>query len=137
MQRLAALDLGPSVLHYGNAPDMLQWLRENLAQAIPIALDHDLGASRIRDNQRFDPGIGRDVAAFLAERTQAAGLSPGLLIYDTVAQCMNGADENMPAVVAPILKRAKLAAARFGTTMFVHHAAQGSASPARAGPATG
>src|SRR5689334_6094268 len=68
MQRLAVSDLGLAVVHYDNAPDMVGWLRDHLHQAALIALDHDLGASRIRDGQRFDPGVGRQVVDFLAER---------------------------------------------------------------------
>jgi hypothetical protein len=67
MQRLAISDLGLAVVWFDNAPDMLVWLRENLERAVLIALDHDLGASRISDGERIDPGVGRAVADFLAE----------------------------------------------------------------------
>ncbi|MCC2668905.1 MAG: hypothetical protein K0Q72_1376 [Armatimonadetes bacterium] len=57
----------PVVLH-DNAPDLLAWLQQHLNDAVLIALDHDLGPSRLRDGIRFEPGIGRDVVEFLAER---------------------------------------------------------------------
>jgi hypothetical protein len=69
MRRVAASILGTPIVHHDNVPDMLEWLRKNLGQAVLIALDHDLGASRIHDCQRFEPGIGREVADFLAEHT--------------------------------------------------------------------
>ena len=47
---------------------MLAWLRDHLERAPIIALDHDLGPSRLRDGERFEPGIGRDVADYLATR---------------------------------------------------------------------
>jgi hypothetical protein len=57
------------VVQHDNAPDMVEWLEANLDGAVLIALDHDLGPSRSRDGQRFEPGIGRAVADFLAERS--------------------------------------------------------------------
>jgi hypothetical protein len=51
---------------FDNAPDMLAWLPEHLAEVSLICLDHDLGPSHIRLGERFEPGIGRDVADFLA-----------------------------------------------------------------------
>lgn len=69
MCRVATSSLGVAVVHHDNAPDMLAWLSKNLGRAVLIALDHDLGPSRIRDGERFEPGIGRDVADSLAQRT--------------------------------------------------------------------
>jgi hypothetical protein len=51
---------------FDNAPDMLAWLPEHLAEVSLICLDHDLGPSHIRQGERFEPGTGRDVADFLA-----------------------------------------------------------------------
>jgi hypothetical protein len=56
---------------FDNVPDMIDWLEANLADTALtdtalICLDHDLGANRVRDGAPFDPGIGRDVADFLA-----------------------------------------------------------------------
>ena len=51
-----------------NAPDMIGWLEKNLRSVDLLCLDHDLGPNRRRDGEEFDPGIGRDVADFLATR---------------------------------------------------------------------
>jgi hypothetical protein len=67
MTRVVQAALGLPVILHVNAPDMLAWLRQNLADAALIALDHDLGPSRRRAGERFEPGIGRTVADFLAE----------------------------------------------------------------------
>lgn len=53
---------------FDNAPDMIAWLGENLPSVDLLCLDHDLGPNRRRDGREFDPGIGRDVADFLAGR---------------------------------------------------------------------
>jgi hypothetical protein len=52
-----------------NAPDMIAWLVEHLEDASLICLDHDLGPNRVRNDEVFDPGTGRDVADYLATRT--------------------------------------------------------------------
>ena len=57
---------GAELICFDNAPDMIRWLRTNSAAIALICLDHDLGPNRIRDGSVFDPGIGRDVADFLA-----------------------------------------------------------------------
>lgn len=51
---------------FDNAPDCADWLPEGLPLASLICLDHDLGPTRERGRERFDPGIGRDVADLLA-----------------------------------------------------------------------
>ena len=48
-----------------NAPDTVEWLKENLSSAVLISLDHDLGPNRERDGETFDPGTGRDVVDYL------------------------------------------------------------------------
>lgn len=53
---------------FDNAPDMLEWLRNGLPSVRLLCLDHDLGPNRQRQGETFDPGIGRDVAEFLAAR---------------------------------------------------------------------
>jgi hypothetical protein len=55
------------VLIFDNAPDMLDWLRDYVDCAMLIALDHDLGPSRAREGERFEPGVGRDVVDYLAD----------------------------------------------------------------------
>jgi hypothetical protein len=59
---------GCEVLVFDNAPDMIDWLRLHLEKADLICLDHNLGPNRIRNGETFDPGTGRDVAAYLATR---------------------------------------------------------------------
>ena len=48
---------------FQNAPDIIEWLEDNVAIAALISLDHDLFPQT--DNEP-DPGTGRDVADFLA-----------------------------------------------------------------------
>lgn len=73
MDRIAAMrevikwDLpGHELVWFDNAPDTIAWLRKNTAEISLIGLDHDLGPNRFREGEVFDPGIGRDVADFLA-----------------------------------------------------------------------
>ena len=71
--RIAAMrpviaELLPSIelLVFDNAPDAIAFLNVYGAQTVLISLDHDLGPSRTRDDQIFDPGDGRDVTSFLS-----------------------------------------------------------------------
>jgi hypothetical protein len=48
-----------------NAPDVVEWLRQHLREAVLICLDHDLGPNRERNGETFDPGIGRDVVEYM------------------------------------------------------------------------
>lgn len=57
-----------NVVTFENAPDINQWFAENLESCRLICLDHDLGPNQRRDGVVFDPGIGRDVADYLATR---------------------------------------------------------------------
>jgi hypothetical protein len=54
------------LLIFDNAPDAIAFLNVHGTQTLLISLDHDLGPAHQRDGQPFDPGDGRDVAAFLA-----------------------------------------------------------------------
>lgn len=59
------------VVAFDNAPDCIEWLPAGLADAALLCLDHDLGPTReprpgSGTDERFDPGIGRDVADVLA-----------------------------------------------------------------------
>src|SRR4051812_20324905 len=56
------------VVVFENAPDMIAWLAEHLSSVRLLSLDHDLGPNQQRNGETFDPGIGRDVADFLATR---------------------------------------------------------------------
>ena len=51
---------------FDNGPDMIDWLQNYLPSTVLICLDHDLGPSRIRNGEAFDPGTGRDVVDFLS-----------------------------------------------------------------------
>ncbi len=51
---------------FDNAPDMIAWLQDHLRECVLICLDHDLGPNRTRNGNVFDPGIGRDVADYMA-----------------------------------------------------------------------
>ena len=52
---------------FDNALDMIAWLPGHLAETALICLDHDLGASRFREGERFEPGTGRDVVNEIAQ----------------------------------------------------------------------
>jgi hypothetical protein len=56
------------VVVFENSPDMIVWLSDHLHRVHVLSLDHDLGPNQLRDGESFDPGIGRDVADFLATR---------------------------------------------------------------------
>ncbi|MBX3413764.1 MAG: hypothetical protein KF708_13820 [Pirellulales bacterium] len=58
-----------SPIVFDNAPEMVDWLHDGLETVTLICLDHDLGPNRRRGELLFDPGIGRDVADFLARQT--------------------------------------------------------------------
>jgi len=56
-------------LHFfGSAGDTIQFLRKNLHETLAVALDHDLELQPGPNGALIDPGTGRDVANFLAER---------------------------------------------------------------------
>src|SRR5664279_3055983 len=54
---------------FDNAPDLINWLTDHLEGLASICLDHDLGPNRLRDENVFDPGTGRDVADYLSTQT--------------------------------------------------------------------
>jgi hypothetical protein len=58
--------LGDNVVIFDNAPEMIAWLRQFASRANLICLDHDLGPNRTVGGLILDPGIGRDVADYLA-----------------------------------------------------------------------
>ena len=68
---------GYEVVVFDNAPDMIAWLALHLEELRLVCLDHDLGPNRIRDAEVFDPGTGRDVADYLADR-RACRRRPGI-----------------------------------------------------------
>ena len=57
------------IVTFDNAPDTIIWLRDHLSEVALICLDHDLGPNRRQGDEVVDPGIGRDVADFLATRS--------------------------------------------------------------------
>ncbi len=65
---LARLAADHVVVIIDNAPDLIGWLEQGLASSVLICLDHDLGPSRHRGDERFEPGCGRDVVDWLAQR---------------------------------------------------------------------
>ena len=50
---------------FDNAPDTIEWLKHNLNTLVLMSLDHDLGPTRERNGEVFDPGTGRDVVDYL------------------------------------------------------------------------
>ncbi len=55
-----------TMVFFENAPDMVDWLQDNLGSVDLLCLDHDLGPNRDRNGEVFDPGVGRDVVDYLA-----------------------------------------------------------------------
>jgi hypothetical protein len=62
--------LGDYVIH-DNAPDFLQWMEDSYESIRLLSLDHDLGPSRQRGRELFDPGVGMDVVKVLVKRRPA------------------------------------------------------------------
>jgi hypothetical protein len=69
MVRVLAALPDVELVRHDSAPDTIAWLRDHPDAAALIVLDHDLGPSRLRDGERFEPGIGRDVSDYLLELT--------------------------------------------------------------------
>ena len=61
---------------FRTAPAALEWLADHLPRAVCVSLDHDLEPATANDP---DPGTGREVADFLAQR---AGQCP-VIIHST------------------------------------------------------
>ena len=55
-------ELKVEAVFHDNAPDFLSWLDGNSAAVSLLSLDHDLGPTRERHGQPFDPGTGRTVS---------------------------------------------------------------------------
>lgn len=66
---LNTLEVRGNIKFFDNAPDMITWLDEHLLEVVLLSLDHDLGPNRDRNGEIFDPGTGRDVVDFLAQKT--------------------------------------------------------------------
>lgn len=67
MRRLLSAAMPDVVVrHFDNAPDLLAALPALLPDCALLSLDHDLGPTRERDGERFDPGIGRAISEALA-----------------------------------------------------------------------
>jgi hypothetical protein len=64
--RLEEYFSGYSPVFFDTAPDMIEWLWDHLKSTVLVSLDHDLGPSRIRNGEAFDPGTGQDVVNYLA-----------------------------------------------------------------------
>ena len=67
-QEIQRLFSSARIVFFDNAPDMLEWLGNDLPSVRLLCLDHDLGPNRQRHGETFDPGIGRDVEEFLVTR---------------------------------------------------------------------
>jgi hypothetical protein len=63
---LAALLPGYQHVFFGNANDMVAWLRDHLADIVLVSLDHDLPLHATRNDVEMDCGDGRVVANSLA-----------------------------------------------------------------------
>jgi hypothetical protein len=54
---------------FADAHEMMKYLDSNLANALIISLDHDLEMLDHHDGQMIDPGTGRMIADYLAQKT--------------------------------------------------------------------
>jgi hypothetical protein len=61
-------------LFWDETGPMIAWLKLHLAEVVCIALDHDLELKPTGDGRWFDPGTGRDVADYLAEKRPVCGV---------------------------------------------------------------
>ena len=66
---LRSRELDKATTIVDNVPDAIFWLSRNLHNCGVISLTHDLGGEQIRDGFLWDPGTGRDIANYLAERS--------------------------------------------------------------------
>jgi hypothetical protein len=55
---------------FDNAPEMIAWLEQHLADVDLLCLDHDLVCTTERYEGRFDPGTGQDVVDYLVTRSE-------------------------------------------------------------------
>ena len=69
---LARLYPSHQAVFFETAPDMVEWLRENLTKVILFSLDHDLGPNQKRDGQVFEPGTGQNIVHVLARHAPVA-----------------------------------------------------------------
>jgi CheY-like chemotaxis protein len=67
-EALAGLAGAPAPVFFDQTDAIIEYLRENLATAELIALDHDLDNIECEDGQLIDPGDGRDVARWLGQQ---------------------------------------------------------------------
>jgi hypothetical protein len=70
-ETLSAIAPSIEIVCHDNAPDFLRWLRGAAKTVRFLSLDHDLGPSREREGERFDPGVGMDVVNFLLTQEPA------------------------------------------------------------------
>ena len=54
---------------FADAAPMVDWLRTHLADTVAIGIDHDLEMIQTESGELHDPGSGRLVADYLADRT--------------------------------------------------------------------
>ena len=66
-----SLRIAAITVHHDNARDFIDWLADAWTGIRLVSLDHDLGPTREREGQRFDPGTGMDVADFLVSKPPA------------------------------------------------------------------
>jgi hypothetical protein len=59
------------IVIHDNAPDFVAWLEKSFASIRLMTLDHDLGPSRDRGGERFDPESGMQVVEALLKRKPA------------------------------------------------------------------
>jgi hypothetical protein len=65
VKAIASLGIEAKPICHDNAKDFIEWLTGALTSIRLLSLDHDLGPSRERNGERFEPGTGMEVVDFL------------------------------------------------------------------------
>jgi hypothetical protein len=65
LKAIASLGTDVKPICHDNVQDFLEWLAGALTSIRLLSLDHDLGPSRQRNGERFEPGTGMEIVDFL------------------------------------------------------------------------
>jgi hypothetical protein len=65
VKAIASLGTEVKPICHDNVKDFLEWLAGALTSIRLLSLDHDLGPSRERNGERFEPGTGMEIVDFL------------------------------------------------------------------------
>jgi hypothetical protein len=92
----------PKVISFGDAHEMVGWLKDHLSECVLISLDHDLGTARSVDGKIVSPGTGYDVVEFLATQKPSCPVivhTGDVLARDLMLKVLENAGWQVKAVV--------------------------------------